>query len=403
MPTQPYSQTVITDIADPTEVRNAQNHEFLAHEDWVNRRYSAAFLWYQVPESQRRLVNAERLLFMPRYGRDSQIQVDYAAFRLRDGHSLSYERIGRLVGFRGESSARMAVNRYRERCLGVQRGYAYQLGTGGRRRRRQPVNVATRTFGVEIEFKDLDFYYAAEVVQTVTGRHCHSTDYHGRYCLTCRQRVGYAEWKVEHDGSVCRTDEDGDKIGGEAIAPVGSGESHLDEIGRVMVALRTAGATVDSDAGMHVHMNMKDLDRAHLAEFVLMFQAQQSFLWGLLAPSRRSSGYCEHLSLSEAQQMAEQFRQRGNAYGPRGALNVSPYPRLGTFEIRMHQGTLNARKMRAWVSLLLAYAQAVKEDKFASFQPNLSVLGQLTADGYLQQAQASYLFARHGHFSGRNQ
>jgi hypothetical protein len=386
----PNQMNLTTEIPiNPAGLRDAPVDVFLDDRDHRYRRYYKAFL-----ESQ---LGIRSYYYMPRYQRDSQERVDWAAFQLRDQYSLTYHRIALLLQFRGESSARMAVNRYRARNLGVERGYAYQLGTGVRRR--SLITIDTRTFGVELEFKELDFFEAARVVERATGRHCHSTDYHGRTCLTCRQRVGYAEWKVEHDGSVCRMDASGNKTGGEAIAPVGCGDRHIDEISRVMVALRSAGAVVDRDAGMHMHMSVKDLSREQLAQFVLFFQAQQAFLWGLVAPSRRGNGYCDELSLTEANNIAAQFRAGRDAYGPRGALNISPYPRLGTFEIRMHQGTLNARKMKAWVLLQLAYAQSVKEDKHQSYQADLTVLGSLTRDGFLDQQVGSYLFARHAHFS----
>jgi hypothetical protein len=39
------------------------------------------------------------------------------------------------------------------------------------------------------------------------------------------------------------------------------------------------------------------------------------------------------------------------------SLNVLPFTKIGTFEFRIHQGTLNATKVRQWVTLLLAFVE----------------------------------------------
>ena len=395
-----YQSTYDKPIIAP-ETSSLERQHFVTERDYRYRRYKTALAMQIVPNPEPSGPHAMDIAqyFFPKVGIHRQDITDWSAEKLRTDWNLSYARIGELLGFSGESGARMAVNRYRARTYGVANGYSYQLGTGTVVR----TNISTRRFGVEIEFKALEFYEAARIIQMVTGRHCHSTSYHGRTCDTCHQRVDYTEWKVERDSSVCHQEEDEDgneyTAGGEAISPVGYGDSHLEQIGKVMKALRTGGARVNTQAGLHVHINMKDMGKEGLANFVTTWAQQEDFLFGLCAPSRRNNHYCEPISMTDAQNIATQFRASGRAYGNRGALNITSYPKLGTFEIRMHQGTLNPEKMRAWVKLLLAFAQVVKENQFSDLVPDLSVLGALTAKGFLDQEIGSYLFARHGHLA----
>ena len=386
-----------------------ENTRFLRTNDWNNRRYQAVFL----VTTRNRYIGGEMRpagqFYIPSVAHgDSQSEIDWASHSLRIHYHLTYAQIARIIGFSGESGARMAVNRYRNRNLQAighsPRGYSYQLGSGQSGQR--TVTIDTRTFGIEIEFRYLDFLDAAQVVESATGRHCHSTEYHGRSCMTCGSRVSYSEWKVEKDSTVCSSEWDEDRQatrykGGEAIAPIGKGDAHLDEISAVMRALKSAGASVDTNAGMHVHLNMKDMGKEGLAEYVLMWAGLEPFIFGLVSPSRRNNRFCEPMSITDAQNIANQFRSRGSAYGNRGALNITCYPKLGTFEIRMHQGTLNPRKMKAWVKLHLGLVQAVKERRHLNLNANLSVLGELSSRGYLDQQVGSYLFARHEQLATR--
>ena len=340
------------------------------------------------------------MLFFPRVNRDRQSEIDYTVFQLRDRENKSFNKIANLVGYSSESGARMSFNRYRARELSVATGgYSYQLGGGTRVS--SSLDIMTRWFGVEIEFVTLPYHLAAGVVESVTGRHCHQMAYHSRRCDTCNQRVGYEEWKVETDSSV--TDYNGSvRLGGEAIAPKKRGLAHFEEIGNVQKALAAAGAKIDQRCGMHVHISMQDMSRQELARFVLMWQKQQQFLYGLVAPSRKNHHYCSDISLSSATQIAQQFEATGNSYGDRGSsLNVTSYPKIGTFEIRLHQGSLNSRKMRAWVLLMLGFAQAVKVGIDTDLTPDLSVLGKLVSANVLDQQVGSYLFSRHEHFATR--
>jgi len=368
--------------------------KFVTPEDERRKSYKFAFL--------QQVVGSETQYFLPKVGIHKQQYTDWSAYQLRHNYHCTFAHIARLLAYKSESGARMAYNRYIARVVnqGTGGGYSYILGTGSRT---PAMGIAARTFGVEIEFKGLELNYASRLIERATGSHCHITGYHGRTCDVCGQRLGYAEWKLERDSTVSESQEDEDgnpiTVGGEAVSPVGKGDAHLEEIGKVMETLKRNGAIVNRQAGLHVHINMKDMGRVGLANFVLTWQQSEDFLYGLCAPSRRTNHYCEPMSLTEAQNIANQFRTTGRAYGNRGALNITSYPKLGTFEIRMHQGTLNPKKMKSWVKLLMAYTQAVKEGKHSDLTGDLSVLGKLTSYGFLDQEIGSYLFARHGHLA----
>jgi hypothetical protein len=110
-----------------------------------------------------------------------------------------------------------------------------------------------RTFGVEIEYVNMDRRVVANKVAEALGvQHIHVLPYHGTICETCQSRVlGYTEWKVERDGSV--------SSGGEVISPILQGEDGFVQIKKVMKAIKEAGGSVSTSCGLHVHLGVRDM------------------------------------------------------------------------------------------------------------------------------------------------
>ena len=212
------------------------------------------------------------------------------------------------------------------------------------------VTTLHRCFGVEIEFAGITISRAARVISEVVGYTVNGTRYHGGN--------GYDAWHVESDGSVTTS-----HGGGEAVSPILSGPEGLDELRRVMAALRAAGARVDRRCGMHVHVDMRDLTGEQIARTYAAYVDRQAAMDSFVAPSRRAgrNAYCRAVGEYEKAQTVESFKATRTA--PRvdryRTVNVQPFSRYGTLEFRQHQGTLNGAKAVAWVSTLLAMVNSV--------------------------------------------
>lgn len=232
------------------------------------------------------------------------------------------------------------------------------VNTGLRRRARSSYgslpNAAVvgmaRRFGIEIECEGITQSMAAFAVERA-GIACSAMGY---------THAVQATWKVVSDGSL--------RNGCEVVSPILSGEAGLAEVATVMTALRSAGATISSRCGMHVHIDAQDLTGVQIASMIDTYVDHQRLIDPLVSPSRRSdryATYCAAWSTSEKNTVTEWFRTgrdrtafaNVNRYR---TVNVASYARYGTIEFRQHQGSLNGTKAAAWVRFLLAIATAAE-------------------------------------------
>jgi hypothetical protein len=136
---------------------------------------------------------------------------------------------------------------------------------------------------------------------------------------------------------------DASVMGGyELVSPPLSGRAGLDQLKKACAALAACGARVNRSCGLHVH------------------------------------------------HYADRYR----------SLNVAAFGRYGTVEVRQHQGTINFKKIAAWIAMGQAFVTWAKSD--ASVDSELTtdaLLDRLGRHG-LKSAQVSYLKDRAAHFAG---
>lgn len=167
-----------------------------------------------------------------------------------------------------------------------------------------------------------------------------------------------SQWELKTDGSV-------GGHGLELVSPKLRGAAGFRELETVCRALNEAGATVDRSCGLHVHHDFRNLTAAQIKRQVLAFVDRQHLIRRMVAPSRRTNGYCPEWRADQRSAL-DRFNESGNlrdiAYiGPRGAINLQAYARHGSVEIRYHGGSTNFRKLAAWIRFgqsLFAAAEA---------------------------------------------
>ena len=335
---------------------------------------------------------------------------DRRAYEMRELYGLSYAAIAEQLGMRGESTARAAANRHAVR-IGApsltqpmteeqrQRRQAAGARVARDRWRLRPASwdanrnqqqttavpvptmleMQDRTFGIELEFTGRYKHDAANAIAQALGvPHIHSMGYHSLLCETCHQQISdaerYSQWRVERDGSVTQFRRLGE-WGGEVVSPILK-LADLPTVQKVLQAMRTPtesvdhgnAATTSRNCGLHIHVFTKDLSNQQRANIVRRWAAlDQSVMHTLVAVSRRRNSYCLPMSSQEVDRVAF-FLENGNSAALETvtqkyrSLNVLPFKKIGTFEFRLHQGTLNFNKVKNWVTLLLAFVQGMGDE-----------------------------------------
>lgn len=327
----------------------------------------------------------DRLAEMPQTERD-QVAYDYRQA------GWSWQAVALVMGYANESSARTAANRHARR-VGQPHGYVATRDT------RRSSRSQARKFGVEIEFVTASKTDVAQAVAQALGlSDCpsygiHIASYHGRQCRGCGGRIApLRHWRVESDASV-----DGrSNTGGELVPPPLRGDAGYDQVRKAMAAIRSVGGEVDSRCGMHVHVDTNGMDPQTLSAVVRTLYRHHDLLDRLVAPSRRTNGYCRKPRDYEIEQWTQFVEQRGRfpEADRMRSINIMSYAKYGTIEIRYHQGTLNGRKAVAWIKFLISLFDTVAVHQHNDLPVGLALLGHLADAGRLDQQVAAYLTGR---------
>ncbi len=244
-------------------------------------------------------------------------------------------------------------------------------------RRNGGVLIMATTYGIELEMSSLSIGSAQ----------------------TLLNRAGLS-WSVKPDGTR--------GVSAEAVSPILGAET-LAQCTTAARALASAGATVNKQTGYHVHLGADHYGLNGIANLVVNWAIAHDTIAALVAPSRLNNGFCRPLSLQDADRTAEQVRNGriANINGGRYySLNLASYDRHGTVEIRLHHGTLNGSKIKAWAEFCNAMAEAAKagivlepadhagNNPAARLNNLADLLRGLVGNEYLSQKTATYLNGR---------
>jgi Putative amidoligase enzyme len=243
--------------------------------------------------------------------------------------------------------------------------------------------TTTSTYGIELEMSSLSIGSAQSLLN----------------------RAGLT-WAVKPDGTR--------GVSAEAVSPILGAET-LAQCTTAARALASAGATVNKQTGYHVHLGADHYGLNGIANLVVNWAIAHDTIAALVAPSRLNNGFCRPLSLQDADRTAEQVRNGriANINGGRYySLNLASYDRHGTVEIRLHHGTLNGSKIKAWAEFCNAMAELSKAGILIDSADlahdnrlnNLAgLLRGLVGNGYLTDKTATYLNGRAADLAARQQ
>ncbi len=253
-------------------------------------------------------------------------------------------------------------------------------------RARYAIRKHGRRFGVEIEFVSSNDYIEPEdVVNALDERGiiCHNDGY--------THEVHTDAWKIVSDGSVDN--------GWELVSPPLHWKDR-DQVTLACEALRSLGATADRTCGLHVHHEVADLNLDQFKRMYRNWSDCQNFTDRMTALSRRNGQWSGHLQYGEMN-LIEQcdslraLRDATSSIGRYRSLNVLCYPSYGTVEVRQHQGTVNARKILAWVAYGQAFIKACESEDTCPSSIEPTDIGEYLAALPFDRAEdREYLLAR---------
>lgn len=187
-------------------------------------------------------------------------------------------------------------------------------------------------------------------------------------------RFGYghsdgSRWEVKTDSS----------CGYEVVSPamMMNVDGHCDDLRKACEALQSVGPRVDRRCGLHVHIECTDLSWREVQKFIALWIRYEPFFFDLLPDSRVASTWCRPHRASSWQRAGassvesllmidseiEFNRAAAGHFNNRyTSLNMTGFWRHRRVEFRLHSGTIDYTKIRAWVLLLLSLVGRVKAE-----------------------------------------
>ena len=266
------------------------------------------------------------------------------------------------------------------------------------RRSRSNAMPSNRTFGVEIEFFGTTAQNAINALANVGI----TASFEGY------SHAVMADWKIVTDVSVS-SQGTGTGRGLELVSPILRGQAGMDAIENALSALRTAGAKVNSTCGVHVHVGMDGLVGAQLMNVIDLYHANQNHIDYLVSRSRRNTTYAKHftnasLTSGYSAQVFNALRgartatatanqRRDTSHADRYyVVNVTAYAKYGTLEFRQHQGSLNGKKVGAWVQFILSLVEKATADNVTT---QFATADEMLDSMNLRRPVQTYLKGRH--------
>lgn len=149
-----------------------------------------------------------------------------------------------------------------------------------------------------------------------------------------------------------------------------------DVVNRVTSVLKETNAQVNSSCGMHMHIDMRNRDRALVFNNLVKVQ---SILYLLNPKSRMKNKFCNTVQTTDYAAVTDRYT----------GINPTAYSKHKTFEIRIHSGTVNPIKIINWFKII----QKVVE-KTELIKKGFEDLGRFIKHFEFDEEVAKYIITR---------
>ena len=248
--------------------------------------------------------------------------------------------------------------------------------------------MRTQRFGIEIEMTGITRKKAAEVIAEYFGT---ESFYIGTYYKTygAKDRQGRT-WKATYDSSIIaqkksggRTVQAADEYKCEVVSPILTYEDMAD-LQEIIRQLRHKGAFVNSQCGIHIHVDASRYTPQTLRNLVNIIASKEDILYKALRIDPARMRWCQKTNekLIEAinrrkPQTMEALKDIWYAGSTRGrdehyndtryhGLNLHSTFTKGTVEFRLFNSTTHAGEIKAYIQFCLAVSHQALTQKKAS-------------------------------------
>ena len=248
--------------------------------------------------------------------------------------------------------------------------------------------MRTQRFGIEIEMTGITRKKAAEVIAEYFGT---ESFYLGTYYKTygAKDRQGRT-WKATYDSSIIaqkksggRTVQAADEYKCEVVSPILTYEDMAD-LQEIIRQLRHKGAFVNSQCGIHIHVDASRYTPQTLRNLVNIIASKEDILYKALRIDPARLRWCKKTNekLLEAinrrkPQTMEALKDIWYAGSTRGrdehyndtryhGLNLHSTFTKGTVEFRLFNSTTHAGEIKAYIQFCLAVSHQALTQKKAS-------------------------------------
>ena len=207
--------------------------------------------------------------------------------------------------------------------------------------------MSNRPFGVEIEC------YTPNPEQDVYGDYCDGVA--AAACLL--HDNNFSSWS-----SLVSSDESLDEGGAEIKSPVLYGQTGFDELKSVVNLLNANQYYVESDCGLHVHLDAPEFENNPklIVKTAKSWNKNQELINNMVADWRINNDHCEIWEGRDVEHLEKCLRDNiGLDATLRGSINFGSLPYHGTIEIRQHEGTLNYEEIESWVKFCQAFVDSM--------------------------------------------
>lgn len=179
--------------------------------------------------------------------------------------------------------------------------------------------------------------------------------------------------RLKDDGSV-NPIEGESGCGHEFASNIYAGDAGFNMIDTICRKLQSCNPEtyVNRTCGLHLHLDMTNEDEDNRKNIVMWWQALERIIFSTVPVHRRENTFCESIATRTYIDIN---------HSRYSSLNISAYSKYKTFEVRLHQGTLNPSVIKSWILFMTSFMDTFSEiacttDRINAVQ-NMSDRGKL--------------------------
>lgn len=244
----------------------------------------------------------------------------------------------------------------------------------------------TIKFGIELEMMNITGNEVLEAMESA-GADCSSaiygyTESHGSNAPGPNSGV----WKMASDGSLngptCSHTSKGNI---EVVSPILHGATGRAQLNRLLTALKTHGATVDTKCGTHISVGLNGKARweamsvamkAEVANRIVRFYRHFLPVFDAISPNCRSAHGNGYIG-----RVGEMYSDGTASVGRMSAINLQQYITYGRIEFRQPGYTLDKQNIARWLALINRMVSMGLNENHCSRSMDLDSM-PVTLDGF---------------------